>query len=325
LKLQLRLARVYAEALEAGARYVEGMGRLIARRDIGRKPLNAQVVAELRRASQDDKRLTDELASAIQTAAAEQHPLLLAEAILTRSVVFTYRIVNRLCILAMLQGKFPSIPAAAAEDMEKQIKAALSIFERAGCLEGGIRTKLLLADWYDMTGRTEDARNLAVAVHGIAHALGYARHVSHAEEHVKGSTGYRRLRAHFESPRDHDADLAAASDRDLDDFAAYGLSIADIPAERLPMFRRDVGSWRDIARERLHWCRYIDLHQDQRHTLSPATSYVFDPVRACVCEKHGYRSNVTDSDWETLIMAFKNAYCAECPDRSPKVPQPPAP
>jgi hypothetical protein len=73
-----------------------------------------------------------------------------------------------------------------------------------------------------------------------------------------------------------------------------------------------------IARERMGFCRHIGLIQDLRHTAHPATRYVTDPSRACVCEKLGYRSNVESTDAATVIVAFKRTYCDGCPDRDPK-------
>jgi hypothetical protein len=91
-----------------------------------------------------------------------------------------------------------------------------------------------------------------------------------------------------------------------------------LPAERLPVLEREAASLRLIARERVNCCRHLNLIQDLRHTLSPTTCYRADPSRACVCEKHGYRSGIESTDAETVVIAFKRAYCEECPDRDPK-------
>jgi hypothetical protein len=49
-------------------------------------------------------------------------------------------------------------------------------------------------------------------------------------------------------------------------------------------------SLREIARERLYWCQYIELTQDLRHTAHPSTMYLFDPDRFGWCRKYNYKS-----------------------------------
>jgi hypothetical protein len=86
----------------------------------------------------------------------------------------------------------------------------------------------------------------------------------------------------------------------------------------LPVIERDMISERDIARERLNWCRHIELIQDLEHTRHPSTHYRQDPDRHCRCAKHGYESLIGSTDWHLVIKSFKMALCLNCPDRSPK-------
>lgn len=117
---------------------------------------------------------------------------------------------------------------------------------------------------------------------------------------------------------DEDVHIADESDEAMRSVARYALTALRLPAERLPIMEREANSLRLIARERVDWCRYINLIQDLRHTLSADTCYRMDPQRSCVCEKHGYRSNIENPDPCTVINAFKWAYCNDCPDRQPK-------
>ncbi len=85
---------------------------------------------------------------------------------------------------------------------------------------------------------------------------------------------------------------------------------------------REALSLRDIARERVNWCRHIQLIQDLGHTLNPLTSYAYDPERRCLCEKYGLTSRIGSPDWRVLIPTFKDNYCSGCSARSPKVEPP---
>jgi hypothetical protein len=272
----------------------------------------------LRYLRQEADRLNREADAIIQEAERERHPLLLGEAILTRAIIITARVGDQRFLLASNGIRGMEIPATAFNPMAQQLQLAYQIFERAGCLEGQVRSALVLADWYEINGRVDQARTLAESVLGPAQALEYGRHVSHAQEHITGDTSYRRMMSLLSEPRDTDAALAAASDADVARFAEDCLAAMELPKDRLPVVRRDWLAMRDIAREKMDWCRHIELHQDLRHTHSPATSYLTDPPRAVVCEKHGHRSRIESPDWHALLAAFKMCYCAGCPDRDPK-------
>jgi len=74
----------------------------------------------------------------------------------------------------------------------------------------------------------------------------------------------------------------------------------------------------DRARERVFWCRHINLMQDKSHTLHPETCYLRDPERFCICEKHNHQANIRHTDPEVVIASFKRVYCEGCADRCPK-------
>lgn len=95
------------------------------------------------------------------------------------------------------------------------------------------------------------------------------------------------------------------------------LRILDLPAERLPVLESEYSSIRDIAQEKLKWCRHIDLLQDLRHTKHPSTHYKENPNRVCVCNLLNYKSALEHPDWETVISAFKRTYCDACVERKP--------
>src|SRR5947208_15079419 len=109
--------------------------------------------------------------------------------------------------------------------------------------------------------------------------------------------------------------MAQRSDEDLLSCAAKSLQTMEIPSERRAIVEREWFCLRDVAREKFAWCRHLDMVQNLVNTQSSATLYARDPERRCICEKFRYKSNISDTDWATLIIAFKRAYCDHCPTR----------
>jgi len=97
------------------------------------------------------------------------------------------------------------------------------------------------------------------------------------------------------------------------------MEASSLPADRFPVVERDCHSLRDVARERVNWCRFINVVQDLGHLRSPHTMFLSDPTRYCICEYYGHRSAIGSPDWKTVIRAFKDAYCVGCESRNPKV------
>lgn len=110
---------------------------------------------------------------------------------------------------------------------------------------------------------------------------------------------------------------ADRSDEESRLYAKQYLKAKDLPVERLPVVEREYFSIRDVAREKINWCRHIGRLNDERHALHPSTCYRTDPNRICVCNLHGFRSPVSNTDWKVISSDFKKIYCEKCPDRSP--------
>jgi hypothetical protein len=133
-------------------------------------------------------------------------------------------------------------------------------------------------------------------------------------------TTFEQFQATITAQRAQDEDmlLADATDERLQTLASFFLEAMHMPADRLPVVEREWHSLRLIARERVGWCRYINLVRDPTYTRHPATIYLIDPARSCCCEKHGYKSNIPYPEADVVIDCFKRAYCHQCPNRSPK-------
>jgi len=318
IKLQARLLRLFAQAMDANFNYVHGITRLLMRRDMRLKTATPSALTMLHQLRQADDRITQEMEALVQAVVREGHPLLIAEAIFTRAMIATAKVAERRFLLAAIEHQVRPVPNVAIRDMEKQLQQAIQIFEKAGCLEGSIRATLILADWYEIIDEAEKARTLAEKVVGSAQALGYSRHISHAQEHLTRQTDYGKMMALLSTPNDMDPILSSATDAEMTRFAEDLLTSMELPKDRIQVIIQECLAMRDVAREKMEWCRHLGLQQDSHHTRSSATAYVVDPPRWCVCEKLGYRSRIETPDWTVLIPLFKHNYCEGCPDRSPK-------
>jgi hypothetical protein len=259
------------------------------------------------------------IADALQHADQLRHPLLEAFALLTRTSVRTTRMIN-LRLLADCTGGLIELSETMRLEAMRDAEQAKNIYETAGQLEGTLRATMYLADLFLLGNQREAAQALSRRVLPQADAMEYSVLVEHAREHIQGTALPDKLRAMYEHASTADVDVGMASMTD-DETKAFARDICEekgIPKERLPVAEQDAFASREIARERVDWCRHIDLIQDLTHAQSPTTMYTIDLKHDVVCEKYGYRTNTGSSDSEQLIKSFKETFCAGCPSREPK-------
>lgn len=247
------------------------------------------------------------------------NPYLIAEAIITRGGI-RHGVLTNQKILSRMYGLPPiTFPQDSIQSNIDIAQQAAEIFSQSGKLESELRAKMLIAEFYDLNGLQSKAQEIAGEVLPKAKIMEYADLIWRAEKHLSGQS----LQSEFadaarpRSEREKAIDSAQRSDEELSQNAAQAMRICDLPEERLPVMEREYSSYRDIAREKLNWCRHIELIQDKRHWLDPATFYRTDPTRFCLCRLHGYRSKFGHTDWEKVISAFKKSYCEGCMDRTP--------
>jgi Domain of unknown function (DUF4365) len=319
-KLRARIAQLYADTFEASTQCSHSLNLLRMRRDMG-LPMNTEQVQRcLEQFLRPLAALIEESARILQEARAQEYPLLFAEALTTQAVIVIDRTVTCRFVCVTENQAIPAIPQKTRNDIFSRLSAAAQTFARAGCLELELWAKLWLADWLELAGEVDEAKAIARAGIGPATAMGYQRQLERAQAHLSGNTEYQKTLKELLAKRDMDLVMADEDDETTKRHAAASLEAMDLPATRLPVVERDWLSLRDVARERVHWCRHLALLQDLRHTSSPDTMYARDPARRCCCEKLGHKSNIGHEDWTTIISAFKQAYCNGCADRDPKVP-----
>ena len=75
---------------------------------------------------------------------------------------------------------------------------------------------------------------------------------------------------------------------------------------------------RQMARERVQWCRHLVMLEDLSKSKDPSIAYSELPSRICRCEKLHWESKGESVDPESVIRDFKTDYCESCKAREPK-------
>lgn len=317
-KLSARIHLLSAEGDELAGKLTMEFVQTQARADMG---IPAEHVAQRARArlTQLWEELAKRSGNCIEEAAAEGHPLLLADAITAKASVYQVVLLTQRMHAAAAETAWQPPEDVIRSTMEV-VERAMGIYRLAGNVEGETRAKLLLADLFDSLGQPQAAKKLAEGAVVVARAMGYSRLESHAREYIVDATVFQKFQETLAKRKavDEDVHTADESDDEVRAIARITLDSLGLPSERLPVLERDAESCRQIARERVDFCRYITLVQNLSHTLSPSMCYATDPSRACVCEKLGHKSNIRSTDAGAVISAFKGAYCNGCPHRSPK-------
>jgi hypothetical protein len=246
-----------------------------------------------------------------------RHPRLIGDACYVRSYILFVHYSTALLRLT------PEGYAKHAEMLRTQvisdIRRAIECYRVAGHLEWELHAKLLLADVSHLIGDIMCAAETATEVLPVAEAYQFDAMVGKARAHIDGDPIYQHLRRKHLDRREEDRDFREAgyTDEYLQSCAADAIEALGFSEDALPAFTRAVTSWRDVARERLHWCRHIQLLEVTCE--SDANNHVRDPLRKCHCDKLGLSSRILLTDWSPLISSFKQIHCLQCPERSPKI------
>jgi tetratricopeptide (TPR) repeat protein len=269
------------------------------------------------------RRWQGDMDQVLQDALAHGHTLLLATALTIQATIA----VHYLTWQRKLSMNVPE-PSESSQHLIKNaienMKTAVEISRKAKNLEAELRAKILLADLYEFEGRHDEAKEIARSVFPKAKAMEYAAVAMRAEAHISGQSLLAKI-DELGKPKSSvkwASIFADFSDEELRRYARRTLELAEVPIERLPIVEREYASYRDIAKEKLHWCRHIELIQDLAHESSPDTHFRKDPTRYCMCNLLKYASKIGDRDWSAIIGAFKRTYCEGCVERSPHTPTP---
>ena len=256
----------------------------------------------------------------IDDAAGQNHPVLIADAMSARIAVYqSFFLFHRMD--AHSRGTAWQPATNLIYGLMADAENAMKIYNLAGNLDGETSTKLLLADLFETLGNNPAAQKLAEGAVVVAQAMGYGQLEAGARAIIESRSIFKCFTESManEVSSDEDVNYANAADEFLKGTAEHTLRSLRFPVERLPILEREFVSRRTIARERLHWCRHLQLIQNLAHEQHPSTHFATDPKRACICEEFKYESRIEDTDADAVIAAFKGTYCAGCTARRPKV------
>jgi hypothetical protein len=315
LRIHARTALLYCEGARQVQNFTHEYFMARSRQNMGRPVDVERIFGEL---NSEQGRWTDEVNALVADAFKQGNPHLIGDACYCRSfILFVHLNSARLWLK-------PEVVPRHMEVLKTQVipdlRRAIQCYELSGHIEWELRAKNLLADVAALTGDETLAKETAQAVLPVAEAYQFDKIAKEARDHLAGDPFFRQMERQFFSNVNADPDVREAgySDEDVERIAEDMLTANDLPRGRLAVMIREVMSLRDIARERVGWCRHIQLLQRLGHTRSPVTYYAYDPERSCCCEKYGFVSKVGSTEWRVLIPTFKSTYCSGCSSRSPK-------
>lgn len=253
----------------------------------------------------------------LQQAVGLNNPLLVADALGVRVIIRIAHLMH-ITLLTPLLGVPTKLPADVLLFPRQDAEQAIAIYSSADQLEGEMRVRIALAELLTLGDRREEAEEIAREVLPKAKAMSYAAIEEKAQMILSRNTLPDIYARNAAQAIDSDFRLANESDERVSEFARDILAAYELPLERLPVIVRECESLREIALERLNWCKHIDLTEHLKHLDSKDSAYKLDPPRRCICELHKYESAIESTDWTSVIKAFKKAYCDQCPDRTPK-------
>lgn len=317
-RLRATLTLLYVEGAEATRAVTRQLGLFRMRASV----FAAHTKAMLRDYRDATTRLANWEASssaALKRAHEVRNPILIGEAFTVVLGVLIPQLLNQR-VDALFLDKVFEIPEPTVSKVLEGIASALAINELNGTVEGRLRVDILKADFLEIMGNLAGAKELAAQIHPEAEAMGFADIAERAKELLDDRTllmEFEREWARFKQT-DEDVSFASLSDDEVRQYARDILLSLGSPPDRLRVIQENCQSLREVARERCHWCRHLQMLEDRRQTRDPETAFSTVPNRRYKCDKFGYETAIITSDAQALIGAFKQLYCASCKDRSPK-------
>ena len=189
-----------------------------------------------------------------------------------------------------------------------------------GSEEGRLQLDELRADFLEVQGDLEGAKGIAATMHPLASAMGFEPIARRARELLDGDTLLTRFDRDVRksAAADKDVERAAESDERLTRFAGYLFETLRAPPARYDVVLEHCRVVRQMAQERVNWCRHVVMLEDLFKSIIQETAYSELPSRKCRCEKFGYLTEHGSLDATRVIADFKQIYCGTCQARDPK-------
>jgi hypothetical protein len=314
-KVRARIAWLHCEGMRVVNDYSHGLAIVASRVSIGGPP---EVPGTMEPLKQSLQWWVEEANQLVEDAYGSKNVVVFADAMWVRAVILFAHF--SFMEMKLDRDGVSSNRKLIRDHVIPSLEQAIRCYEATGHLEWGLRAKLLLADYLDLMNERDRALVLARSVYPVALAFRYTKIAADAERHVSGVPFFRNLQEHYRSftTKPWEFRLAAQTEDGIRKSARDLIETLKLPSFHLGGMIRQIECWRDVARERISWCRYIELVDGPQVAKSPSLAFGEGDETIAVCEKHGYRSRLGSPDWLVALKVFKENYCAGCLDRNPK-------
>ena len=112
--------------------------------------------------------------------------------------------------------------------------------------------------------------------------------------------------------------LAPDDEESIQQFTNHMMQSTGWPEDRRRFVEDDVRKMARIEQEQDGYCQHLQPLQNLLHTDSPLTVYASPTKYTCSCTLLGHETRIETEDIETVIVAMKRVYCANCQHRSPR-------
>lgn len=318
IKLEAKLLLLFVEGVEANLAATqtefaaEIRSELFPGDDLG-------VTKTLLKARQPHLQWEAQAAEALKEAYEFNHPILIFQALTVSLKIRIGRLFEESMEAITHESAYTVGPAARAR-VQRDLDEAVKLNAASGSIEGKLQLAELQADFLEVQGDRGAAKALAAKTYPEALAMGFGPIAEHAKRLLEDDSLLLRWRRTYELLRAEDSDVQHANqtDEELSRVARQLLRSVESPPARLDVIEDLLRSFRRISRERVEWCRHLQILEDLTMTRDPTTAYSELPTRKCDCAKFTYVTKNASVDAAAVITEFKQTFCASCPARDPK-------
>jgi hypothetical protein len=174
------------------------------------------------------------------------------------------------------------------------------------------------ADIYDILGDTGNRDRLAKETLEIASERKFVELTERAQNLLLNRNTFTSLREKT-TAKFNDREIANLAENGKADYINILLRAfaGDVNIDKIRAgIASDVDDMVASAKQRLEWCRHVEVIQDLRHTKSLGTIYREIPQKKIVCMELGYESPMPGLSFDKLWPMFKGGFCLGCSSRS---------
>ncbi len=219
------------------------------------------------------------------------------------------------------EGKSPT-EALASDTMTVQfLQQTLADFERCAEIFQKYEMMQLLADLlcegaeiYDILQDANNRDRLARQALELATERGFAEVIQRSQRILRNENTYSSLLGDVAKygRDDYFANLTGPEKGHFVDSMLASLPGGLEDQERRRAVAADVDDMVAASKQRLTWCKHVEIIQDLTHTKSLATMYKGIPAKRITCVQLGHQSPASGRSFDELWPTFKGGYCLGC-------------